>query len=67
MIGDNIRLYRIKKGLTQEALALEIGITQGAVWQWENGRSTPATSKLKEIASCLSCTVDDLLKDAKAV
>jgi len=50
LIGDNIRLYRIKKGLTQEALALEIGITQVKDWsklREETGGETDAEHSQK--------------------
>lgn len=38
-IGNNIKSIRKQVGLTQEELALHIGVTPKAVSRWENGVS----------------------------
>ena len=38
MIGNKIRLMRVSKGLSQQSLAKEIGITQAHFSNIENGR-----------------------------
>ena len=39
MIGDKILFCRKKAGLSQEALAQELGISRQAVSRWETGDS----------------------------
>lgn len=38
-LGNNIKTIRKQAGLTQEELALHIGVTPQAVSRWENGVS----------------------------
>lgn len=35
-LGQNIRNYRKKKALTQEELAVRLGVSASAVNKWEN-------------------------------
>ena len=59
----SIKSKRKKRGLSQLALAKRLGITQGAVSQWETGISTPSIVLLPKLASVLQCKIDDLLED----
>lgn len=52
---------RKEHGLTQTELAEAIGVTQGAVHQWESGKSKPTIDNLKKIAKLFNCKVDDLI------
>lgn len=56
-----IQDYREKSGMTQQKLADALGVTQGAVANWENGIRKPDIFMLKKIADALHCTADDLL------
>ena len=38
-IGEVIRKYRKKKDMTQEEMAVSLGVTTPAVNKWENGGS----------------------------
>jgi transcriptional regulator with XRE-family HTH domain len=57
-----IESLRKAAGLSQEDLANLVGVTQGAVSQWESGESFPRAKLLIQISKILSCTVDDLLE-----
>ena len=59
-----IKEMRKKRNLTQGDLAVQLGITQGAVSQWESGLTNPTLETLVKIAEVLNCTVDELLKPA---
>lgn len=59
-IGNNIKLIRKKIGLTQEELALNIGVTPQAVSRWENGTGMPDISLIVPLAKTLNVTTDYL-------
>lgn len=56
-----IKHYRKKLGITQAELADSLGVTQGAITNWEKGIRKPDIYMLKRIADVLRCTIDDLL------
>ena len=59
-IGENIRLLRQRKGLTQEQVAQRLGVTYQAVSKWENGTNTPDIALLPQIAALFGVTIDAL-------
>lgn len=59
-IGENIRALRLQKGLTQEQVAQQLGVTYQAVSKWENGTNTPDIGLLPEIAKLFGVTIDAL-------
>jgi len=58
-IGERIAVLRRQKGITQEELARNVGITAQAVSKWENG-SVPDTELLPIIADYFETSIDDL-------
>lgn len=60
-IGQYIAKKRKEKGLTQQALADQLMVTNKAVSKWETGSGIPDVAILKELASALNITVDELL------
>ena len=60
-IGENIRNFRKKNDLTQEALADRLGVTYQSISRWENGTTYPDLELIPSIAEELSVTVDELL------
>lgn len=61
-IGNNIAALRKKKGITQEELANELGVSAQAVSKWENNSSCPDVSLLTKIADYFGVSVDALLR-----
>ena len=57
----NLVTMRTKKGMTQEELAKKARISQGAIWQYENGVSTPKIGIAVNIASALGTTCEELM------
>ena len=57
----NIRKIRERKKISQESIAALIGVTQGAVSQWESGNTMPTAQNIIDLARILGCTTDDIL------
>ena len=60
-IGEKIREYRQKRGLTQDALAAELHVSSQAVSKWENGQTMPDISLLMPLSRVLGIGVNELL------
>lgn len=60
-LGQQITSARKEKGMTQEMLAEQLGVTRQAVARWETGLSVPDAGMLVRIAGALDTTVNDLL------
>ena len=60
-IGENIRNYRKKNDITQEALADRLGVTYQSVSRWEKGATYPDLELLPSISEILGITVDELI------
>ena len=60
-IGEQIKNGRIKRGWTQQELALSIGVTTQAVSKWETGSSYPDITLLPIIARSLNVSIDQLM------
>lgn len=58
---SSLLCLRKKAGLSQKYIADHLGISQGAVSQWEHGLTMPSTDKLLLLAKLLGCTTDELL------
>lgn len=68
-IGNVIRMLRIRKGIKQEQLAADIGVSVQTVSRWENSVNYPDLSMLPVLASYFNVTTDYLLgvKGAKSM
>jgi transcriptional regulator with XRE-family HTH domain len=62
-VSERIRKIRVIKGLTQENVAEEMGISHGAYAKIERGETDPNTSRLHDIASVLKVNVTDFFDD----
>ena len=49
------------RGLDQRGLAAELGVSPGAVAQWERGYNLPGTDNLLALANLFGCSVDAVL------
>ena len=59
-IGENIKRYRLEKGMTQEQLANIVGVSNQAVSKWECDGSIPDGLLFVPIADALGVTTDNL-------
>lgn len=60
-LGKRIAALRRDKGLKQEELARQLGVTPQAVSKWENDQTCPDITLLPDLARILGVSVDELL------
>ncbi len=61
-LSVRLKALRIKRGMTQEALAKKAGISRGYLLRLEAGRQDPSLSTLTSLAKALKVKVGELLK-----
>lgn len=61
-IGKKIKDFRLVKGITQETLAQELGVTAQAVSRWENGAAMPDISLLPGLSVYFGVRIDDFFE-----
>ena len=62
MISRAIKRLRNNAGLTQVELAERIGISQGSLSSYENGKDIPSVNTLISMADVFKCTLDELVE-----
>lgn len=60
-IGDKIKEYRKKAGLTQEQLAMRLNVTFQTVSKWETNASSPDLSMIIPLTRLFGISADELL------
>jgi transcriptional regulator with XRE-family HTH domain len=61
-LGKAVRQLREKRGVTQEALAPQAGVTTGTLGLIERGQANPTWDTVKGIAAALEVSIGDLAK-----
>ena len=64
-IGHKILMLRKQQNITQEKLAVEMGVSIAAVSKWETGNSMPDIVMLCALADFFKVTTDELLGRSK--
>lgn len=62
-IGEKIYELRIKANISQETMALDLGVSRQAVSKWETNQSIPDLSNLKMIANYFNVSLSDLIDE----
>ena len=62
MLQDNLIMLRNMYGMSQEEIAVKIGISRQAYAKWESGATVPDIEKCKRWADFYDVTIDSLLK-----
>lgn len=65
-IGKRIKIIRIERGVTQTALAKELGISQTNMSNIECGRVSVTVQNLLKLHEILHCQMSDFFKDIDA-
>lgn len=67
MLSDKIKELRKANFLSQGQFAAKIGVTQGAVSQWEHDVTKPNYIQLQAIAETFEVTIDSLLSEEDGI
>lgn len=60
-IGETIKELRTERGISQNALARQIGVSQKAIDYWERGINEPKASYVSALAQFFGVSADFLL------
>lgn len=58
---QNLKSARLQSGMTQKQVALRLGVVESCYANWEQGRTEPSVTALRQICDILSVTADELL------
>ncbi|MEE1295802.1 MAG: helix-turn-helix transcriptional regulator [Bifidobacterium sp.] len=65
--NDNLQALRARRNMTQEQLAMLVGVSRQAISKWESAKAYPEMDKLLILCDLFDVTLDDLvLSDATA-
>lgn len=59
-IGRNIRKFIVYRGMRQQDVSEQIGVTDAMLSRYINGTSMPGLDKLYKLANVLNCNITDL-------
>lgn len=59
---DNLQHLRATRNMTQEQLAMLLGVSRQSVTKWEAEKSYPEMDKLLKMCGIFDCTLDDLVQ-----
>ena len=62
IIGERVKKYRERNGLSQKEFGRLIGVSAQAVYKWEQNMCCPDIIFLPYIAKILGCTTDDFFE-----
>ena len=60
---SNLKMYRVKAGMTQEEIAEKLGVSRQAVAKWERGDSLPDIESCIKLSELFGTTVDMLVRN----
>lgn len=62
MLITKIREYRARYNLSQEELAVRVGVRRETIGNLENGKYNPSLKLAMDIAKVFGCSVEDLFE-----
>lgn len=63
MLSENLVVLRNLKGLSQEQIAEQVGVSRQAYAKWEKGTSIPDVEKCMALADFYGTTIDSLMRE----
>ena len=61
--GDNLKILRKKKNMSQEELAEKVGVSRQSVSKWETGEAYPEMNNILELCKIFRCNIGELVND----
>lgn len=61
MLSKNLKIFRKRKGLTQENVAEDLNVVRQTISKWEKGISVPDADMLIRLAEILDVSVSELI------
>ena len=63
-LGNNLQyLRRLRKDMTQETLAEQLGVSRQTVSKWESNTAVPEIDKAIELCKIFNCSLDSLFRE----
>ncbi len=62
--GDNLRVLRKGKKMSQEDLAEKVKVSRQSVSKWETGEAYPEMNNILELCKIFHCHINDLVNDS---
>ena len=60
-VGENLKMFRIKKGLSMEEAGKKIGVSAPAILKYERNKIIASLERLEEFAKIYDTTIDEIL------
>ena len=61
--GDNLKLIRKNKKMSQEELAEKVNVSRQSVSKWETGEAYPEMNNILELCKIFDCKINDLVHE----
>jgi putative transcriptional regulator len=61
-VGNHVKEYRLRRGLSQEELAKRVGVSRQSINSIERGRYVPSLPLALRIARFFGCSTDELFE-----
>ena len=59
--GDNLKIIRKNRKMSQEELAEKVNVSRQSVSKWENGEAYPEMNNILELCKIFNCKLNDLV------
>lgn len=58
---NRIRELRKAQNLSQQELAVKLGVDRSTIAKWETGAHSPRMNKMRKLTKILDCSLEELL------
>jgi len=59
--GDNLKIIRKSKKMSQEQLAEKVNVSRQSVSKWENGEAYPEMNNILQLCKIFNCKINELV------